>query len=58
MRVNAGGGCDTVKTRYGWVKFRQCGELLNGRRFTLRFIWTVYKCYVWQQFCMEMNHGA
>ena len=29
--VIAGGGCDsavTARTRYGWVKFRECGELL------------------------------
>ena len=31
-RVNAGGGCKaavTVRARIGWVKFRECGELLN-----------------------------
>ena len=33
-RVSAGGGCEaavTVRTRCGWVTFRECGELLNGR---------------------------
>ena len=32
-RVIAGGGCEaavTVRTRYGCVKFRECGELLYG----------------------------
>ena len=28
-RVSAGGGCEaavTVRTRCGWIKFRECGE--------------------------------
>ena len=35
-RLNASGRCETVVTsrvRIGWVKFRECGELLGGRRF-------------------------
>ena len=31
-RVNAVGGCKaavTARARIGWVKFRECGELLN-----------------------------
>ena len=35
-RVGAGGGCEaalTARTRYGWVDFMECGELLCGRRF-------------------------
>ena len=31
-RVNASGGCEaavTARARIGWVKFRECGELLN-----------------------------
>ena len=35
----AGGGCDaavTDRTRCVWIKFRECGELLYGRRFPLR----------------------
>ena len=38
-RVSVGGGCEaavTAITRCGWVKFRECGELLCGRRFPLR----------------------
>ena len=33
-RVRAGGGCETAmtdRTRYGWVKFRECGVFLYGR---------------------------
>ena len=45
----AGGGCEatvTAKTRCGWVKFRECGVLLYGRRFPLRQKGAVYESYV------------
>ena len=48
-RVSAGGGCEaavTAKTRYGWVKLRECSELLYGRRFPPKLKGAVYKCYV------------
>ena len=35
-RLNASGGCETTVTsrvRVGWMKIRECGELLRGRRF-------------------------
>ena len=38
-RVFAGGGCEaavTARTRCGWVKLRECGELQYGRRFPER----------------------
>ena len=38
-RVNAGGGCEaavTARTRCGWVKHRECSELLYGRRYPLK----------------------
>ena len=38
-RVSAGGGCEaaiTARTRCGWAKLRECGELLYGRRFPLK----------------------
>ena len=44
-RVNAGGGCEaavTARTRCGWVKFRECGELLHGRRSPLKLKVAVY----------------
>ena len=37
--VSAGGECEaglTARTRCWWVKFRECVELLHGRRFPLR----------------------
>ena len=48
-RVSAGGGCEaavTARTRCGWVKFRECGELLCGRRFPLLLKGAVYKGYI------------
>ena len=38
-RVSAGEGCEvavTARTRCGWIKLRDCGELLYGRIFPLR----------------------
>ena len=56
-RVSAGGGCEaavTTRTRRGWVKFRECGELLYGRRFPLRLKGAVYKSYAWP----ALLHGS
>ena len=47
--VETGGGCEvsaTVRTRCGWVKARECGELLHGRRFPLKTKGAAYKSYV------------
>ena len=36
FRVNASCGCEaavTARVRIGWVKFKECGELLNSKRF-------------------------
>ena len=47
--VNAGGGCETAviaRTRYGWVKLRECGDLLYYRRFPLMLKGAVCESYV------------
>ena len=47
--VSAGGRCVAAVTagmRCGWVRFRECGELLYGRRFPLWLKGAVYKRYV------------
>ena len=36
----------TARTRCMWVMFRDCGELLYGRRLPLRLKGAVYKSYV------------
>ena len=48
-RVSAGGPCEaafTARTRCGWVKLRECGELLHGRRFPLKLEGAVHRGYV------------
>ena len=48
-RVNASGGCEaavTAKARIGWVKFRECRELLDSKRFSLKMKGMVYRSYV------------
>ena len=48
-RLNASGGCETAVTsrvRIGWMKFREDGELLRGRRFSLRMKGMVYRSCV------------
>ena len=48
-RLNASGECEiavTSRVRIGWMKFRECGELLPGRRFSLRMKGMVYQSCV------------
>ena len=48
-RVNASGGCKaavTARAIIGWVKFRECGELLNSKRFLLKVKGMVYRSCV------------
>ena len=48
-KVSAGEGCEaavTARTRCGWVKSRECSDLLYCRRFPLRLKGVVYKSYV------------
>ena len=48
-RLNASDGCDTAVTsriRIGWMKFRECGELLRARRFSLKMKGLVYQSCV------------
>jgi len=57
VKWNVTGGCEvavTARTRIGMMKFRECGELLNSKRFSLKLQGKVYKklckiCYdVWK----------
>ena len=48
-RLIASGGCETVVTarvKIGWMKFRECGDLLVGRRFSLKMKGMVYRSCV------------
>ena len=43
------GGCEAAVTaiiRCGWIKFRECCELLYGKRMPLRLKGAVYDSYV------------
>ena len=45
-RVSAGGGCEAAVTaiaKCGWIKFRECGELLHDKRFPLKLKGGVHK---------------
>ena len=47
--VSAGGGCEavvTAKTRCGWVRCWECGELLYGTRFHLRLKGAACRSYI------------
>ena len=47
-RMNASGGCKAAVTRarIGWVKFRECGELLNSKKFSFNMKGMVYQSCV------------
>ena len=48
-KVRAGGRCKAAviaRTRFWWIRLRECGELLYYRRFSLWQNWAVYKSYL------------
>ena len=48
-RLNASGGCEiavTSRVWIGWMKFRECKELLRRRRFSLGMKGMVYRSCV------------
>ena len=63
-RVNAGGGYGKAVTA-GWVKFRECRELLNSERFSLKLKGIVYRScvrsamlYGSETWCLRENEMA
>ena len=66
--LNASGGCEaavTARVRIGWVRFRECGELLLGNRFPLNMNGKVYHCcvrsailYGSETWCLKENEKA
>ena len=47
--LNASGGSEaavTARTRIRWTKFRKCGELLYGRKFSLKIKGRIYQGYI------------
>ena len=67
-RLNASGSCEvavTARVRIGWVRFRECGELLLGNRFPLRIKGKVRHCcvrsamlYGSETWCLKENKKA
>ena len=67
-RVNASGGCEAVVTaraRIGWVKFKECGELLNSKSFLLHMKGMIYRScvrsamlYGSETWCLRENEMA
>ena len=56
-KLNASGGCETAVTarvRIGWIKCRECPELLLGKRFSLKWKGWVYRSCVRS----AMLHGS
>ena len=48
-KFTSGGSCEaavTARSRIGWMRFRECGELLLGRRFPLRIKGKIYRTCV------------
>ena len=60
--VIADGGCEaavTARARFGWVKFKECGEQLRRRRFPLKVKReSVSELREDLQCCMGVRHGA
>ena len=45
-KLNASGGSEaavTARTRIGWIKCRECGELLYGKKFLLKMKGKTYQ---------------
>ena len=67
-RLNASGGCEvavTARVRIGWVRLRECGELLLGNRFPLKMKGKVYRycvrsaiLYGSETWCLKENEKA
>ena len=56
-RVNAAGGyaaAVTARARISWVKFRECGELLNSKRFSMKLKGMLYGSETW---CLRENEN-
>ena len=66
--MNASGSCEaavTARARIGWVKFRECGELLNLKRFSRKLKGMVYQScvrstmlYGSETWCLRENEMA
>ena len=65
-RLNSSGGCEAAvaaRVRIGYIRFRECGEILLGNRFSLRMKDNGYRCcvrsaYGSEAWCLKENGKA
>ena len=60
-RLNASGRSEaavTARTKIGWIKFRECGELLYGRKFSLKMKERIYQSRVRSVMRMRARRGV
>ena len=67
-RLNASGGSEEAvkaRTRIGWIKFKECGELLYGRKLSLKMKGKIYQScirsamlYGSETWCLRENEMA
>ena len=67
-RLNASGGSEaevTARTRIGYIKFRECGEFLYGRKFSFKITGRIYQScvrpamlYGSEMWCLRKNEMA
>ena len=64
-RLNASGGSEAARTRIGWIKFRECRELLYGRKFLPKMKGRIYQScvrslmlYASEMWCLMENEMA
>ena len=55
----------TARTRIGWIKFMECGQLLYGRKFSLKMKGRIYQScigsamlYASKTWCLRENEMA
>ena len=59
LKIN--GGCEaavTARMRIGWIKFRECRELLLGKRFSLKIKQEFIRVVSGLQCCMVVKRGV
>ena len=60
-RLNASGGSETAvtaRTRIGWIKFRESGEILYGRKSSLKLNEEFIRVAYDHQCCMGARRGV
>ena len=64
-RLNTSGGSEAARTRIGWIRFRECGVLLYGSKFSLKMIGKIYQScvrlamlYGSETWCLKENEMA